>query len=488
MPQEPTPITVSGQRGVSGVETLVKSGVSGVGLAPMGVLRAGGGGGGGGGGDGEGLRVGSLYVHVPFCFHKCHYCDFYSFVDKADQQGAFVEALLVELRAWAWAVGAGTGGELEEHRSPADRTAVARPPVVGRGGLRTLFVGGGTPSLLRVELWREVLAELDALFDVRARSRGGELEFTVECNPETVTAELMGVLSDGGVNRVSIGAQSFNDAHLKTLERWHDPANVAKAVSLARAAGIRRRSIDLIFGVPGQTVEQWREDMARALQIADDPAGGEMGLEHLSCYNLTYEPNTAMTARLKRGEFVALPEESEIEMFRVTREVLRSRGFEAYEVSNFARGEAARCRHNLAYWRQEQWLAVGPSASSHVGGWRWKNTPNLGEWMRSVMSGSGGAGERAAAGVSAVIDLEPPDAKRGLRERIMLGLRLSEGISAEEMLGAARGLGLDAALRRAASRVIGKGLMTEEGGVWRLTDAGVLVGDSVAAEMMAAVR
>ncbi len=400
------------------------------------------------GGGREG--VGSLYVHVPFCFHKCHYCDFYSFVDKADQQGVFAEALLVELRAWAWAV----------------------------GGLRTLFVGGGTPSLLRVDVWRVVLDELDGLFGVRARSRGGELEFTVECNPETVTEELMGVLAEGGVNRVSIGAQSFNPAHLKTLERWHDPANVARAVRLAASAGIGRRSIDLIFGVPGQSLEDWRGDLERALAIGDDESAG---LEHLSCYNLTYEPNTAMTRRLQRGEFVPASEAEEIEMFRLTREMLGGRGFEAYEVSNFARGEAARCRHNLVYWKQGQWLAVGPSASAHVAGWRWKNTPNLGAWMASVHAGGG---------ASAAVDLEPPDRKRALRERIMLGLRLSEGLDHAGVLreAAAIGGGVEEALGRAAERVVSKGLMRELGGVWRLTEAGVLVGDSVSAELMASVR
>ncbi len=395
--------------------------------------------------------VRSLYLHVPFCFHKCHYCDFYSFVDKGDQQGAFVDALVMELGAMAGLVSEGTG-------------------------LSTVFVGGGTPSLLRVDLWRRVLDVLDELFGVRALSRSGGLEFTVECNPETVTPELMGVLAAGGVNRVSIGAQSFNTAHLKTLERWHDPVNVERAVKMARDAGIARRSIDLIFGVPGQTLTQWREDLGRALAIADDPGAG---LEHLSCYNLTYEPNTAMTKRLERGDFVASPEELEIEMFRVTREVLREAGFEAYEVSNFARGEDARCRHNMAYWRQEQWLAAGPSASGHVAGWRWKNTPNIGEWMRSV---------RENGGVSAAVDVEPPDAKRALRERLMTGLRLSEGLRVGVMLEHARMLDLEDALKAAAARVIGKDLMTDDAGVWRLTEAGVLVGDSVSAEIFAGLR
>lgn len=416
-------------------------------MAPLGVILEGMGEvSGGAGGTGGGVR--SLYVHVPFCFHKCHYCDFYSFVDKADQQGAFVEVLVTELRALA--------------------------PLAGR--LETIFVGGGTPSLLRVDLWRRLLEEMEALFGVRNDAMAGRCEFTVECNPETVSAELMEALAAGGVNRVSIGAQSFSDAHLKTLERWHDPANVGRAVALAAEAGIARRSIDLIFAVPGQTVGEWRADLERALGVA---GGAGAGLEHLSCYNLTYEPNTAMTKRLERGEFVPVMEETEIEMFRLTRSVLADAGFEAYEVSNFARGAGARCQHNLVYWRQGEWLAAGPSASAHVRGWRWKNTANLGEWMRGV---------RANGGASGAVDLEPPNGARALSERLMTGLRLSEGVDAGEMLARAAALGAERGLREAAARVVGKGLMFESGGVWRLSEAGVLVGDSVAAEMMAGVR
>src|SRR5262249_13838732 len=157
----------------------------------------------------------------PFCFHKCHYCDFYSLVDTRDRQEAFVGRLERELAALA--------------------------PFAGGIPLRTIFVGGGTPSLLRVELWRRGLAVVRPGYDLSMMGRG-EGEFTVECNPETVSTELMSVLAAGGVNRVSMGAQSFEAHHLKTLERWHDPESVERALGLARAAGIPRQSIDLIFG------------------------------------------------------------------------------------------------------------------------------------------------------------------------------------------------------------------------------------------------
>lgn len=385
---------------------------------------------------------------MPFCFHKCHYCDFYSFVDKSDQQQAFIESLELELAVAARFV----------------------PP----GELRTLFVGGGTPSLLRVDLWRRLLETLDRHFSLRNRGPESAAEFTVECNPETVTPELMNVLAAGGVNRVSIGAQSFDDRHLKTLERWHNPANVERAVDMAAQAGIARRSIDLIFGIPGQTLDEWRTDLDVALKIASRAHG----LEHLSCYDLTYEPNTAMTKRLQRGEFTAIDESVEMAMFRLTRSVLAANGFDAYEVSNFARGAEAQCRHNLAYWRQEQWLACGPSASGHVAGWRWKNAPSLGEWMRGLESGGG---------FGPVQDVECPDPRRALAEWLMTGLRLREGVRIDDAIAAAGQLGRSEQLRNAARRSSSKGFLNAADGVWALSDEGVLVGDSVAAELMASL-
>jgi oxygen-independent coproporphyrinogen-3 oxidase len=392
-----------------------------------------------------GGKVGSLYTHVPFCFHKCHYCDFYSFVDTQDRQGAYVEALIMELAMLSRHAARGVGGKPK---------------------LDTIFVGGGTPSLLRVELWEKLLTALHDAFSLNVGA-----EFTVECNPETVTPELIRVLRAGGVNRVSVGAQSFESRHLKTLERWHDPANVQRALRLAAEGGIERRNVDLIFAVPGQTMEEWGADLERALAL--DP-----GVEHLSCYALTYEPNTAMTRRMKMGQFVPAPEELETEMYRLTVAMLRDRGFERYEVSNFAR-KGAECRHNMAYWRHNQWLAAGPSASAHVAGARWKNVPRLTEWMDGVV---------ASGGLPPVVDLEEPDARRALAERIMLGLRISEGLDSAAVLAGAARLGVDERLRRVVKKYEEGGALSAAGGRWVLTDEGFLIADSIAAEMMAAVR
>ncbi len=386
-------------------------------------------------------QISALYIHVPFCFHKCHYCDFYSFVDSRDRQEDFLEALLVELRAIA--------------------------PAAAR--LESIFVGGGTPSLLRPKLWERLLREIRSLFDC-----SDEPEFTVECNPETVTAELMNTLVGGGVNRVSVGAQSFMPEHLKTLERWHDPANVERSLEIARAAGIRRRSVDLIFGIPGQTLEQWQSDLETAIGLLD----GE-GIEHLSAYALTYELGTAMTKKLQLGRLQAIDEDLETEMQLLTWDLLASKGLDRYEVSNFAR-PGAECRHNLAYWRQDQWLAAGPSASGHSAGWRWKNIPRLTDWMQTV---------HANAGWSEVVDLEPPDPARALAERIMTGLRLREGLDYQAVLKDAAMTGNEQPLAKAIRRHIEAGnLVVTPGDRLALRGNGWLFADGIASDLMQTIQ
>ncbi|MDI1289596.1 MAG: radical SAM family heme chaperone HemW, partial [bacterium] len=360
--------------------------------------------------------VRSLYLHVPFCSHKCHYCDFYSIVDTRDRQAAFVDRLIEEL-------------------SFLSRFASGGP-------LLTMFVGGGTPSMLEVPLWQRLISHLEREFDLSA-IRAGVGEWTVECNPDSVTAELAGVLVAGGVNRISMGAQSFNAAHLRTLERTHNPDNVPVALATVRAAGIRRTNIDLIFGVPGQTLADWRSDLA----IATD-----LGTQHISCYDLTYEPGTAMTARLKRGDFEPADEDVEVEMFEATIDTLAAAGLDRYEVSNYAMpGEE--CRHNLAYWRQSQWLAAGPSASAFVEGHRWKNVPRLDDYLH-------GAGSAPPP----VRDHETPDAARLVKERLMTGLRLREGLQTSDLCEAADAArpGSSGRIVAAAAKAVERGQMSPD--------------------------
>jgi oxygen-independent coproporphyrinogen-3 oxidase len=415
--------------------------------------------------------VRSLYIHTPFCSHKCHYCDFYSFVDDGkwgkDIQGAYVERLIGELRALApWAAGA---------------------------PLRTVFIGGGTPSLLRLELWERVLGVLGEEFDLSGIRRAGEIgpsggalaeprasladasgsdsewleEFTVECNPESATFELASLLKAGGVTRVSMGAQSFFPRHLKTLDRTHNPDNVERGLEAVRRAGIGRQSIDLIYAIPGQTLQEWESDLDRALSL---------GTTHLSCYNLTYEPATQMTARLKRGEFVPVDEDLEAEMFELTSRKLVPRGLQRYEVSNYA-AAGMESRHNLAYWFQEDWLAAGPSASGHVRGVRTKNVGNL----RMYLEGEG---------TSLLSDVEPVDGVRAVRERLMTGIRLARGVGGAEMVAAAEAVlpGAGGRLLKVVEELKGDGLLAADDGRWRVGgERGWLLADWIAKKLMGAV-
>jgi oxygen-independent coproporphyrinogen-3 oxidase len=292
-------------------------------------------------------------------------------------------------------------------------------------------------------------------------------EWTVEANPETVTEEVAATLAASGVTRVSLGAQSFDPRHLKTLERWHDPSSVGRAVALLRAAGIGRISLDLIFGIPGQSVEDWERDL---------DAAKALGPDHLSCYGLTYEPNTAMTARLRRGDFEPCEDASEARMLETACARLAAAGFRRYEVSNWARvrdgaPRAEECAHNMLYWLDRDWLAAGPSASGHAGNVRWKNVPRLGDWL-------------ASAGTSPVVDVErsTPDMQAG--ERLMMGLRLVDGLPEAE-IDAILSLGERGAARaRAISRAVGAGLMERTDGRLRFTEHGMMTANATLADLV----
>lgn len=378
-----------------------------------------------------------VYLHIPFCFHKCHYCDFYSIVeDDEARQSDFTDRLIQELRLRA-----------SQFR--------LRP--------RAIFAGGGTPTYLKPHLWDRLLAAMHALLPMH-----GVREFTVEANPETVTPELMQRLVAAGVNRVSIGAQSFHPHLLKTLERWHDPAAVPKAVQLIREAGISNINLDLIFAIPGQTLDTLRADLDAALAL--EP-------QHLSCYGLTYEPNTAMTQRLKMGQVDATDEETERQMYALVLGTLDAAGFEQYEVSNWARRgtDDRRCQHNLLYWHNENWIGIGAAAASHVDGHRWKNQPHLGKYLASGSVSTDDPGEPP------ITDYEHLPEARRLGEQLMLGLRLREGI-AEDWLEAH--LPLRDARRGMIVELKQIGMLESVAGRLRLTQRGLFVADAVIARLL----
>jgi oxygen-independent coproporphyrinogen-3 oxidase len=305
------------------------------------------------------------------------------------------------------------------------------------------------------------------------------LEFTIEANPETVDEELIDVLAGGGVNRLSIGAQSFDDRHLKMLQRLHEPAAVARSVELARAGGIGDINLDLIFGIPGQTLEEWEADLAAALAL--EPT-------HLSCYGLTYEPGTPLTARRDAGSIQPADEDLEAAMYEAAIDRLAAAGFEHYEISNWAR-PGHRCRHNLVYWTNGQWWPLGPGASGHAGGhesgqegahsggrggaggWRWRNVPDLAAYL-------------ASGPLPPICDVECLDADGRAGEQLMLGLRLVEGIELTR-LDSLLADGMRGPQRAAAiGSHIASGLLQRRDDHLRLTQRGLLLADTVLCDLI----
>lgn len=294
--------------------------------------------------------VPSLYVHVPFCAHKCEYCAFYSHPASAELADRYVAALIRELDNVA--------GD-------------SRPP--------TLFFGGGTPSILNIRQWALILAAMDRLGLL------GAPEWTVECNPATLSLDKAKLLRSHGVNRVSMGVQSFDPALLERLGRIHSREMVFKSFDLLRRAGFDNINLDLMFAIPGQTMEVWRETIREALAL---------GSEHLSCYEVIYEEDTPLYAQLKAGRF-DVDEALACAMYDALADEAGSHGLFQYEVANFARNDSSlpkeipsrACRHNVNYWRGGPFHGVGPSATAFIGGVRTKNWSNTSLYCDLLESG-----------------------------------------------------------------------------------------------------
>jgi oxygen-independent coproporphyrinogen III oxidase len=379
--------------------------------------------------------VPGLYVHIPFCFHKCHYCDFYSITRQdPNRMSRFVDRLLLEADLWT-------------HTPP-----VLRP--------RTVFFGGGTPSLLPLNDMRRLILGLRERFDF-----ANCIEWTVEANPATISLEYCQMLAEAGVNRISMGAQSFDAAELAILERHHQPDDVPRGLDIARSAGIRRLNLDLIYAIPGQTLASWMKSLEHAISLQTD---------HLSCYGLTYEPNTPLAVRRRLGQIRSVVEpEIEIEMLHATRHRLAAAGLAAYEISNYSR-PGQECQHNLHYWTGGDYLSLGPSAASHVQGWRWRNRPHLGEWENAV--------DRSQLPAIEVESL-PPRQRAG--ELAMLMLRLSTGITLSDF-AARTGLDAGTLFAEVTARLTPHGLLHVSETSIRLSEDGLAVADSIASEFLEA--
>ena len=330
-----------------------------------------------------------VYVHVPFCTVRCGYCDFNTYtltelgVDGASV-GTYADAALLELDLATGVLG-------------STDPAVSRVPAV-----QTVFFGGGTPTMLAAS---DLVKVLDGIRTRFGLAEGAEV--TTEANPDSVTPESLRTLAAGGFNRVSIGMQSAVPHVLATLERTHDPVNVTRAVEAARAAGLKV-SVDLIYGTPGESLEDWRTSLDAAIALAPD---------HISAYALVVEEGTKLGAQVRRGLVPAPEDDDEATKYEIADQTLGAAGFGWYEVSNWARSEADRCRHNQGYWADGDWWGVGPGAHSHVGGVRWWNVKHPNAFATRL-----NAGLSPAAGRELLTDEQRYD------ERVLLGVRLVDGL------------------------------------------------------------
>lgn len=356
----------------------------------------------------QGVR--HLYLHLPFCAHRCGYCDFVTLVGRPEQHGRYVDALL---------------GELE-----LERGVLSEP-------LETVFLGGGTPTFTEPGALRRLLGGLPRASEV-----------TIEANPETVTAELVKVLAESGVTRVSLGVQSFQPRLLDVLARRAQPGDVRQAIYYLRDAKIDNISLDLIYGIPGQEPSDLERDLDEALSFEPD---------HLSCYELEPKPGTRFAHAY--GDELARQGEAMEGYFERVVERLVAAGYRWYETANFCR-PGRQSRHNLGYWLGRDYLGLGIGAVSTVEGLRWRNAPSLGGYLRAL------EGARAPAR-----ELEPIDGDTHRRERLMLGLRLDEPVALADVAGALN--------EEALERLERLGLVERHRGGLVLTRRGRFLGDAV---------
>jgi oxygen-independent coproporphyrinogen-3 oxidase len=330
-------------------------------------------------------RVTSLYVHVPFCARKCAYCAFYSEASSGELVNRFVNALVLEMEIAA------------DDLKP-----------------RTIFFGGGTPSLLNLGQWKIILHAMEKL------NLLGAEEFTVECNPATVSADKAKLLRDFGVNRISMGVQSLDETLLERLGRIHSREMVFKSFDILRRVGFENLNVDLMFAIPGQTMEIWRATLNEVIAMQS---------EHLSSYEVIYEDDTPLFQQLQAGEF-SVDENLASEMYEELISHATHGGFQQYEIANFARGEHGgiqssipgfACKHNVNYWRSGSFYGLGPSATGYVRGVRTKNWSNTQLYCEQL-----GKGKRA---IESSEDL-PPLKRAG--ETAAFGLRMNAGWPFEE--------------------------------------------------------
>jgi len=372
--------------------------------------------------DGAGDRDLGFYLHVPFCTVRCGYCDFNTYTLTEMSGQASPESF--------------TGAAHLEIELAARVLAAAGLP---KRPISTVFVGGGTPTVLAGTELVGLLGHLREAFGLAP-----DVEVTTEANPDSVSPESLQTLADGGFTRVSFGMQSAVPHVLATLDRTHDPRRLPEVVGWAAASGLHS-SVDLIYGTPGESLADWRTSVETAIAL---------GPEHISAYALTVEPGTRMHRLVKSRQLPDIDPDDQADKYELADELLSQAGYAWYEISNFAREPAARSRHNIAYWRAQDWWGIGPGAHSHVGGVRWWNVKHPRAYA-----------DRLSAGESPAAAREVLDADARRTEQVMLAVRLADGFDGAGLAG--------------VPGLIGDGLVEPAGAKLRLTRPGRLLADQV---------
>lgn len=377
------------------------------------------------------IVMAGIYVHIPFCASRCSYCDFFSTLSLANAGEPYVEAVIAEARL--------------------------RHDELSGEAVKTLYLGGGTPSQLPIPLLARLINGLRNVFDLTALE-----EFTVEANPDDVSPEWCAAVTALGVNRVSMGVQSFEDHILRFIGRRHSSRQAADAVANLRSAGIGNISIDLIFGLPGQTVDSWKSSVEQAIDLKP---------QHISAYGLTYEEGTRLWRQRENGEVTEVPEEQCMEMYRILVDKLQAAGYEHYEISNFAL-PGYHSRHNSSYWDDTPYLGLGAAAHSYDGKVRRWNPHDLQQYINQVM-----AGERA-------YDLEEMTLRERYDERVMLGLRTARGVDVERLRADFGDEAWQHFTREAQRHIEASHLRVTDDNRYVLTRAGIMLSDTVIRDLM----
>ncbi|HII4513018.1 radical SAM family heme chaperone HemW [Clostridium perfringens] len=372
----------------------------------------------------------SLYIHIPFCAQKCLYCDFPSFARKDHLRKAYIEALNKEIIS------------LREKHNNLE--------------INTIFIGGGTPSVLEAN-------ELECLLkEVAKLNMAKDIEYSIECNPGNLTEEKLEVMKKYGVNRISMGLQAKQDNLLKGLGRIHNYKTFKENFLLAKKVGFNNINVDLMFGLPNQSLNEWEETLREIISL--EPA-------HISAYSLIIEEGTAFYNLYENDKLKLPTEEEERKMYHLAKKILEENGFNQYEISNYAK-EGKECRHNLAYWNMDNWIGVGSAAASYINGKRIKNISSVEEYINSIKD----KGEA----VEEIINNSKND---NMEEFMFMGLRKINGIGENEFKNRFS-MNINDVYGEILNKYIGEGLLIRESGSIFLSEKGIEISNVIMADFL----